>query len=611
MIHIDVTDGSYRIENYDEAFAKIYLGGNGFVAKILYDNLKSGIDPFDPSNMIVFAVGPITDTTIPGNSRGYVASKSPLNGLYFDSTFGGRFAVTQKRTGFEAIVIKGKSTKPVYIYVNENKAEVKSADDLWGKTPDEAVEILSSRYGSNADVAAIGPAGENLVKYACIGHSWKGRPGISGRGGMGAVLGSKKIKAIVVQGNKKTEVAHPDQLKAFLSRQMETLKKGTAALSEFGTPVLVQLVNTMGALGTRNLQEESSDKAEAISGKMLKEKHFERNISCAHCPVACGKISSVKTGPDTKISWKMPEYETIYSLGSMVENYDLPGLILANKICDEVGVDTISMGVTLAFVMECYEKGYLSKKDTGGIELKFGDIDVIQRLIKDTAFRKGFGNLLAEGSEKMAAQINPKTTEFLYTVKKLELPGHSARALKGMSIGYPTGTRGGSHHDTRPTMQYSNEQDNVHPEGQPEYAIRTQNFTALGDALTQCRFVGERGFGMMIKETYAEMINAVTGWNLKTEDVERIGERICNLERAFNVREGVTRKDDKLPHRVMEEPIPSGAHQGMRCSREELDKMLDEYYRLRGWTNEGIPSKKKLHELQLDFVADKMWSLTG
>ncbi len=607
IINVDVTEGTFRIETYDEPFAKNYLGGNGFAAKILFDRLRPGIDPFDPGNTIVFAVGPITDTAIPSTSREYVASKSPLTGLYFDSTFGGRFAITQKRTGFEAIVITGRSTVPVYLYIDENSAEVKTAADLWGKSPVEVAEILSARHGNNADVAAIGPAGENLVRFACIGHFWKGRNGISGRGGLGAVLGSKGVKAIVIQGNKKTEVAHSEKIQALVARQRETLKKGTAALSEFGTPVLVQLINTMGALGTRNTQTEFCKEAEAISGKALKDKFFEKNIACAQCPVACGKISSVQTGPDTRLSWKMPEYETLYALGSMLENYDLSAMIQANKWCDELGLDTISMGVTLAFSMECFEKGYLSLKDTGGVPLRFGDVRLIHQLIRDTAHREGLGRLLSEGSDRMAAQLNPKTKEFLHTVKKLEIPGHSARVLKGMSIGYPTGTRGGSHHDTRPTLQYSNEQDHVHPEGQPQYAIQTQNFTALGDSLTQCRFVSERGFGMTIKEIYAEMINGVTGWNLTVEDVERIGERICNLERAFNVREGISRTDDSLPYRVMEDPVPNGPHQGMRCSQQELNRMLDEYYRLRGWTNQGIPTKEKLCELQLDFAADQLW----
>lgn len=611
IIYIDVTDHSFRIESFDDAFAMAYLGGNGFAAKILFDRLKPGIDPLGPHNAVCFAVGPVTDTAVPSTARAYVASKSPLNGLYFDSTFGGRFAITQKRTGFEAIVITGKSEAPVYLYLDEKKAEVKPADDLWGKNGVEATEILHARHGNDADVAVIGPAGENLVRFACIGHFWKGRSGISGRGGLGAVLGSKGIKALVVQGNRKTEEADPEKLKALVAQQRETIKKGTAGLTKFGTPSIVQLANTMGALGTRNLQQELCEEAKAISGEAFKGKYFDKNITCIQCSVACGKISTIKTGPNAGLSWKMPEYESIYSLGSMLENYDIETIIRANKLCDEMGLDTISMGVTLAFAMECFEKGFLSQKETEGIDLSFGDIDVILRLIEDTALRQGFGRLLSEGSERMASRLDPKTTEFLYTVKQVELPGHSARVLKGMSIGYATATRGGSHHDTRPTLQYSNEQDNVHPEGQPGFAIRTQNFTALGDSLTQCRFVSERGFGMTIKETYADMINFVTGWSLTLEDVERIGERIYNLERAFNVREGVTRQDDKLPYRVMEVSVPSGPHQGMRCSREELDRMLDEYYSLRGWTERGIPGKEKLRELKLDFTIDELWKTEG
>jgi aldehyde:ferredoxin oxidoreductase len=324
IIHIDVTDGTFRIEEYDEAFAKIYLGGNGFAAKILYDSLGPGIDPFDSNNIIVFAVGPVTDTAIPSTSRGCVASKSPLNNLYFDSTFGGRFAITQKRTGFEGIVLTGKSPGPAYIYVDEERAQVRSASDLWGKSTEETAEILHARHGDDADVAVIGPAGENLVRFACIVHFWKGRSGISGRGGLGAVLGSKGIKAVAVQGKRKTDVAQPEELKALVARQREVLKKGTAGLSELGTPGLVSLVNSMGALGTRNLQREYCEEAEAISGKVLKEEFFEKHIACAQCPVACGKVSSIKRGPDAGQSWKMPEYETIYSLGSMVENYDVP-----------------------------------------------------------------------------------------------------------------------------------------------------------------------------------------------------------------------------------------------------------------------------------------------
>ena len=261
-------------------------------------------------------------------------------------------------------------------------------------------------------------------------------------------------------------------------------------------------------------------------------------------------------------------------------------------------MDTISLGVTLAFAFECFEKGLLGRGDTGR-ELNFGDYHAILDLIEDTAYRRGFGDRLAEGSARLAVQLGNEASRFLYAVKVLEMPAHSARVLKGMSLGYATSTRGGSHHDTRPTLQYGTEHDNTTIDGKPEFAVHNQHFTAVGDSLTQCRFVSERGFGAMLNEHYPRMINAVTGWDLSLEDVERIGERIWNLERAFNVREGVGRGQDVLPHRVMHEPVPEGMHQGMHCPPDELGGMLDDYYALRGWTPDGVPTPERLRALEL------------
>jgi len=349
-----------------------------------------------------------------------------------------------------------------------------------------------------------------------------------------------------------------------------------------------------------------------VSGEAIAKLGQERGGRMDGCMPGCiVKCSIIFNDADGKHVTSAFEYETIALLGTNLGISDPDEVAKMDRFCDEMGLDTISMGVTLAFAMECFEKGYLTEKDTGDVALTFGDREAILRMIRNTAYRKGFGEFLSEGSQRMAARLDPKTATFLYAVKGVEIPGHSARVLKGMSIGYSTGTRGGSHHDTRPTMQYSNDHDNVHPEGQPEFAIRTQHFTAVGDSLTQCRFVSERGYGMTINENYAEMVNAVTGWNLTADDVERIGERICNLERAFNVREGISRQQDRLPPRVMEEPVPSGPHQGMHCSREELDAMLDEYYQLRGWTDQGIPTKDKLRELGLDSIADDLWKAVG
>ena len=538
MLHVDLSNGQSTVETFDEAFARDYLGGNGFAIRLLYERLAPGVDPLAPENMIVFAVGPITDTLVPGATRCCSGFKSPLTGLFFDSTFGGMFAATQKRTGFEAIIISGRAAEPVYLLVHEEGAEIKPATDLWGKETRDSNVSIRAREGDGAEVLSIGPAGENLVRYACAVHTWgKSRDGVAGRGGLGAVMGSKNLKAVAVKGKRKTTSANPEAVKALLGEIREQMNVGTASLKKYGTTILVNIINKIGALGTHNLQTEVYDKADAISGETFKDAYFEKDTTCFKCPVACGKDFHVQEGEYAGTKWKMPEYETIFALGSMLDNSDKGSIVKANELCDQLGMDTISLGVTIAFAFECFEKGLLSRDRTGR-DLNFGDYHTILDLIEATAHRRGLGDLLAEGSARMAEQLGEQATRYLYAVKGLELPAHSARVLKGMSIGYATATRGGSHHDTRPTLQYATDHDNTSPEGKPEFAVRSQHFTAVGDSLTQCRFVSERGFGGMLNENYPRMINAVTGWNLSLEDVERIGERIWNLERAFNVREG-------------------------------------------------------------------------
>jgi aldehyde:ferredoxin oxidoreductase len=602
ILYIDLEKKEFSPQNIDEAFARKYLGGNGFAARILYDKLKPAIDPFSPDNIVVFAVGPITDTPVPSTSRAYSATKSPLSELFFDSTFGGRFAITQKRTGFEAIVISGKSAGPIYLVIDQDGAQFKSAAPLWGKLTRETAEALQATEGQEADAVVIGPAGEKLVRFACLAHYWRGREGISGRGGIGAVLGSKNVKAVVVKGSRKTEVADPKSLRELIDSRKEVLEKGTAGLKNLGTPVLVNMINTIGGLGVRNLQEEHSPRAPEIGGERIKELFFERHDTCFGCPIACGKTLRLPASHDG-LRWKMPEYETLFSLGSMVENWDPASLLKLNYLCDQWGLDTISTGVTVSFAMECFEKGYLTAQDAGGRRLLFGDADLLVELVEEIGKREGFGDVLAEGSFRLAGRLAGGAADLLNCFKKVEVAGHSARALKGMSIGYATATRGGSHHDSRPTLQYAGEFDRKKAGGQASFAVRTQNFTALDDSLTQCRFASERGYGGLINENYVKMINAVTGWGLNLEQVEGLGERIYNLERAFNCREGMSREADHLPPRTTLRAIPSGPSEGMVCSPQEFKGMLDEYYHLRGWDQNGIPTPEKLKALGLEEAA--------
>jgi aldehyde:ferredoxin oxidoreductase len=598
ILFVDLGDGTSRVQALTEATARQFLGGNGLAVRLLYDLVPPGIDPFDPANVVVFAVGPVTDTTVPGNSRACVATKSPLTGLFFDSTFGGRFPVTFKRTGFDALVITGRAPGPVTLRVTEAGAELRPADHLWGRTTRETVERLVAEEGPDADAIAIGPAGERRVRFASLAHYWRNREGISGRGGIGAVLGAKHLKGLVVRGARKTEVADPGALRALVDGRRQALRTGTQALSTFGTPFLVNPINALGALAAYNARTEVFAEARAVSGEELKAHYHQRDTTCLKCPVACGKQYAIRTGEFAGTQAKMPEYETIFAFGPMLGNAHGPSLIVANDRCDLLGMDTISLGVTLAFVAEALERGWLSPQ-TVGVPFGWGDWRGMLRLVEMTATREGFGDRIAEGAWRLAASLGPEALRAVYAVKRLELPAHSARALKGLSIGYATATRGGSHHDTRPTPQYAPDFDRRSPTGKPAFAIRSQHFTAVGDALVLCRFTAERGFGLFLDEPYAAMVRAVTGWEMTVEELERVGERIVTLERLFNVREGVRRADDVLPWRAMHEPIPDGPSAGMYCPPEELEAMLDEYYRLRGWDDKGVPTPERIAALGL------------
>ena len=591
ILRVDLTSGQVRVERFGDAFARKFLGGNGFAAALVNESARADTDPFGPDNAIAFTVGPLADTPVWGASRGHMASLSPLTGHFADSNFGGRFAIAQKRTGFDAICVTGAAAGPVVLKVTEQGGEIVGAADLWGRTTEETLRALQESAGRGAVSAAIGPAGEARVLFAnviCGG----GRSGAAGRGGLGAVMGAKRLKAVVAAGDVRTQVARPDALKDFLARKLEAMKQGTAMLSDMGTPALVNVINAKGLLGSRNASRETFAFADDLSGERLKERYVVRNSACYGCPVACGKQVRVPSGEYAGQTLKMPEYETLYAMGAMLDNRDLVSVMNANGLCDRLGLDTISMGVTLAFVAECVEKGIVTEADLGGA-VRFADGEGLVELVRATAARQGVGELLALGSERLAARFGGDSRKYLYSVKGLEVAGHSARGLRSMSLGYAVSTRGGSHHDTRADY------DDPGFEGQAAYSVRSQNFTAVGDSLVLCRFVEEGGFGKTNNQDVAHVLNLVTGWDVDVEELERIGERIYNLERCINVRRGVRRKHDTLPYRTLHEPIPDGPRKGRRCPPETLDAMLDAYYALRGWTPDGEPRQAKLDELGL------------
>jgi aldehyde:ferredoxin oxidoreductase len=589
---VDLSKEKTSVEKIlDDDFRK-FLGGNGLAIKFFVDKMGPGIDAFSPENILFLGTGPINGTGVQGSDRTYLAAKSPLTGLFFDCTLGGRFASCIKQNGYDAIAIKGKAKEPSYIWVGENSIEIREARDLIGKSPEEVRSILSTEF-KDIEVCAIGIAGENLVKYASIVHPRPNvRGGVAGRGGLGAVMGSKNIKAVVVQRTKGKEIkAHSDVLIREMKNKIQTnLNEKTKHLTSLGTAFGINVINSLGGLGTRNLADETFEYAREISGDKLKDQYYRKNIACNSCPVACGKLCEL----DGKLI-KNPEYETLYALGSMLGIGNIEAIMRANVLCDEFGLDTISLGVTLAFAIECFEKGLLSLQQSANRSLKFGDGKLLLDLVEEIAYRRGLGNLLAEGTKRMSDKLGGDSWKSAYQIKGLEVAGHSPRVVKTLSIGYATNTRGGSHMDAR--VRYGPGMETY--DGKVELAITTQNLSTIGDSLVQCRFITEQGLGPAINDEFGNLLKAVTGWGPSTSELNEVAERIINLERLFNIREGISRKDDTLPYKVMWEEIATGPHKGQRILPEKLEELLDSYYDKRGWDRNGIPSRERLEHLGL------------
>lgn len=604
ILKVDLGTREIDTETFDAEFARTYMGGNGFAARLVYDSVPADAEPLSPRNTVVFALGPMNGTPIWGTSRGHIGSISPLTGYFADSNFGGDFAYAMRRAGFDAVVLSGASSTPVYLLLADGTASLEDANDLWGKTTGETHRLLIEREGNQIESACIGPAGENEVLFAGVIGSGT-RRGAAGRCGLGAVMGSKRCKAIVARGSFKTPLADGDSLKTLLEDTFPSLKEKASALTDTGTPILVDMINTLGRLGTRNNSRETFDDAGRIDGAVIESNYKEKNVACRGCPVACGKLVRVPEGPFAGQHVKMPEYETLYAFGSMLENPDIVSIFNANAMCDEMGIDTISMGVTIAFVAECLEKGIVSL-DEFGADIHFGGLvgsggeipaQDIAELVRLTALREGPGAYLAEGSNRLAQVWGGDAWKYLYAVQGLEIAGHSARGLRPMGLGYATSTRGGSHHDARPS--YTELHGDPGFDGQAEYCMRSQHSTALGDSLVLCRFVMERGFGPPFDDFLLGVMKAVTGWEMTLDEIDQIGERIYTLERLINVRRGLDRTADTLPYRVTHDPIPAGPSEGRYCPEDTLRQLLDEYYDLRGWDRNGIPTDEKLIALGL------------
>ena len=613
ILRVNLTDGKITEEAIPEKTARMYLGGGGLATKYLYDEVKKGTDPFSPDNKLIFMTGPLTGTSCPSAGRYSVVSKSPLTGTWAQANSGGFWAPDFKRTGYDGVIFQGIAKKPVYLVCEDGKAELRDASHLWGMKTPETTDAIQNDLGKQFKVACIGPAGEKKVRIACIMND---KHRAAGRCGLGAVMGSKNLKAIAAKGTKKVQIANPEKFMSVSKKQYDLIRDSMlkVGLETHGTNLLLDMVNVRGGLPTRNWQVGMFDHVDKINGPALTDNVLKNRVACYACPVACGRVSEIKTGKWAGKEGEGPEYESVVLLGSACDVDDLNAITMANFLCNEYGIDTISAGSIVAFAMECYEKGILTKKDTEGLEIKFGDPDILVELIEKIGKREGIGELLGEGTKRIAEKLGKGSEKFAMQVKGLELPAYDSRAAKITALGYAVASRGGDHMtgyiqgptfiDTPFLVVDDSKIDDVYvPKPKDATVLRDlENALTMFDVTGTCKFMGM----MLDAREWVDLISSVNGWEFSIEDFKKTGERIVNLSRAFNMRDGFSRADDNLPKRLVEEPMPDGPAKGHVV--EQLDTMLDNYYEARGWDNKtGKPSPEKLKELGLDFVIPDLW----
>ena len=610
ILRVDLTNGRISEQNLKEEECKMFLGGSGLATKYLFDEVPKGADPLGPDNELIFMTGPLTGTESPSAGRYCVVTKSPLTGFWGEANSGGSWGVYLKNSGFDGIVFRGISPKPVYLVIDDRKAELRDANNLWGRGVSETDRLIKEELGEEFNVACIGIAGENLVRYAAIINDVHRA---AGRCGVGMVMGSKRLKAVAAGGTQEIKIANKDVFNETSKRNYDLVNESMLkiTLETYGTAMATDLINVRGGFPTRNWQTGVFPDIEKISGITLESTLLVDRKHCYACPISCCRVSVVKSGPYA-CKGEGPEYETIGAFGAMCALENLEAVTLAHNLCDDYGLDVISTGSTIAFAMECHEKGILTKADTDGLELKFGDADIVIQLIHRIAKREGIGDLLAEGTKRVAAKLDKGAERFAMHVKGLELPAYDPRAAKICGLAFATANRGGDHitaYIEGPAfidIPFLCVEDSRIEDSMVENPAEAKVVKDLEDALTVFDCVGTCKFmGMALAaEDWVDMIADCVGWEFSVNDFRRAGERVYNLARAFSVRDGLTRADDTLPRRLLEEPLPEGAAEGHKI--EKLDQSLDAYYGFRGWDKKtGRPTPEKLRELNLDYVIDE------
>jgi len=625
ILRVDLSSRKVREQELDARVGRTFLGGRGIGAKILFEELKPGIDPLGPENKLIFATGPITGTHVMGNSKHIVMAKSPLTGIWGEAHAAGYFGCELKYASYDALVVEGASSEPAYIWINDGQAEVRDARHVWGKTTGEALESIRSELGDDKiRVSCIGQGGENLVKYACIMNDYHHA---AGRSGMGAVMGSKKLKAVAVRGPRRVQVADEQEfsrlarefVKEWTNPNFDRNKWG-AVFHDLGTSGDVVPINDSGRLPTMNFRRSTFEGAEKISGETMAKTIRKSRATCPSCPLACNPMVEAKEPYSVDPKYGGPEYETLAALGSFCMNDNLVAVAKANELCNKYSIDTMSTGASIAFAMECYEKGLITRDMADGMDLAWGNPDAVVEMVKKIAMREGLGDLLAEGVRIAAKKIGKGAEEFALHVKGMEPAFHEPRGKKGLALSYGVAQRGWCHLQSNHDDDF--EDPNVGPEfgfvkpldrldtsrTKVEYIKRSEDFLTLQNSMLVCMHLYWLRSYVQPKD-FHRLINAVTGWNASPEELLKDGERIFNLVRAFNVREGVRRKDDYIPKRL-QEPITDGIYKGQALPRDVLDRMLDDYYEMRGWDKEtGIPTETKLIELGLDSAAGELREL--
>jgi len=598
ILRVNLTNGTVTKEPTPPDVAHDFIGGRGFGIYFLLKEVPKGADPLGPENKLIISSGPISGMMIPGGGKCDWTTKAPLTGGYASASMGGHFTAEMRYAGLDSIILEGISPKPVYLFIDDDKIELRDASDLWGKATFTVEKQFKEKLGEEFQVAVIGVGGENLVPYACINHDY-GRQ--AGRGGVGAVMGSKKVKAIVVHGTKSIPVADMDAYRKAGMALYKACKdsEGLKDWTRYGTTIVVSWCDEVGALPTRNFSAGSFEDGKNLYGPVMREKIVITDKGCFGCPSPCGKYSRNKKYNSYV---EGPEYETIGMMGSNLGIDDIEAVAQANLLCDDLGIDTISAGNAIGWAMECYEKGIFTKKDTDGLDLKFGNVDATFTLIEKIARREGLGALLAEGVKRASKKVGKGSEKFAIQVKGMEQSAYATHNATAMLLAYMT-CDVGAHHNRAWAITYDLQvgREKVVPE-KVARVIWLQNFRPMFDVLGGCRLQWvELGID---RDLYVPALEAITGIQRSWEDLDKVGERIWNLTRLFWAREneGFGRAWDMPSPRFYEEAPKSGATKGQITKLEDINRLLDMYYEQRGWTSDGLPKPETIESLGLKAV---------